>query len=302
MHWRVTAAIVVGLFASNALAAQELSGTLKKIKESGSIALGYRESQIPFSFLDENQKPIGYGLDICLRIVDAIKTELKMATVDIRWVAETPATRIPLLANGTIDLECGSATNNVERQKQVAFTNTDFVTQSRFAAKKASGLSRIEDLRGKTVVSTSGSSNLRQLVEVNAARSLDIRIVTAGEHATAFLMLETDRAAAFAMDDILLAALIASAKEPQSYQLSSDAFAPPESYGIMLRKDDPGFKRLVDKATSDLYRSPDGVALYEKWFMRPMPSRGINLNVPMSAPLKKAFENPTDSADPARYQ
>lgn len=291
-------ALMIGAGGSEA---QELSGTLKKIKETGTISLGFRESQVPFSYLDGNQKPVGYGLDICGKIVEAVKTELKMDTIETKWVPETPSTRIPLLANGTIDLECGSATNNVERQKQVAFTNTDFVTQSRFVAKRASGLSKVDDLKGKPVVSTSGSSNMRQLAEVNGSRGLDIRILSAGEHPEAFLMVETGRAVAFAMDDILLSGLVASSKEPEAYQLSTDGFAPPEPYGIMLRKDDPEFKRVVDKATSDLYRSPAIVDLYDKWFLRPIPPRGVNLNVPMSASLKKAFANPTDSADPAKY-
>lgn len=302
MTWRVAAAFAAVLFTSTGLAAQELSGTLKKIKETGAISLGYRESQMPFSYLDDNQKPIGYGLEICLKIVEAVKAELKIDKLETRWAAETPATRIPLLANGTIDLECGSATNNLERQKQIAYTNTSFLAQGRYVSKKSSGLTKIEDLRGKVVASTAGSTNMRQLTEMNAARNLDIRIVSASEHSAAFLMLETDRAVAVALDDILLAGLVATSKEPQNYQISAEAFAPPEPYAIMLRKDDPEFKRLVDKTTSALFQSPEGAALYEKWFTRPIPPRGLNFNVPMSAALKKAFAEPTDSADPARYQ
>jgi glutamate/aspartate transport system substrate-binding protein len=282
-------------------AAQQLGGTLQKIREAGAITLGFRESQVPFSYLDNNQKPVGYGIDICLTIVEAVKKELALPNLEVRFNPETPSTRIPLLANGTIDLECGSATNNLDRQKQVDFTNTNFVTQSRFVAKKSSGLKTIDDLRGKTVVSTSGSSNMKQLVEINKQRGLGMNIVVAGEHPEAFLMVETGRAAAFAMDDILLSSLIASSKDSSAYLISEDGFAPPEPYGIMLRKDDPNFKRIVDRATAELYSGAEGVALYEKWFLRPIPPRELTLNVPMSKFLKKAFASPTSSADPEKY-
>src|SRR5580692_7112811 len=194
--------------------AEDLTGTLKNIKETGAITLGFRDSSIPFSYLDDNQKPIGFAMDICLGIVDAVKNELKLDKLKVELNPVTSSTRIPLLANGTIDLECGSTTNNAERQKQVAFTNTHFLTASRFVSKKANNLAMIDDLKGKSVVSTSGTTNIKQLTEANAARNLGIAIIPAKDHAEAFLMVETDRAVAFVMDDILLASLAAGSKEP----------------------------------------------------------------------------------------
>ena len=282
--------------------AEELTGTLKKIRETGAIALGFRDSSIPFSYLDENQKPIGFAMDICYRIVDAVKKELKLDKLTVEFTPVTSSTRIPLLANGTIDLECGSTTNNPDRLKQVAFANTHFLTATRFVAKKSSKLSSIDDLKGKPVVATSGTSNIRQLVETNAARHLGINIVQAKDHAEAFLMVETDRAVAFVMDDILLAAFVTGSKDPDAYVISTDAFSKPEPCGIMLRKDDPAFKKVVDDATAALYQSPEGEELYNKWFMQKIPPKGLNLNVPISAELKHEFAKPSDSPDPDSYK
>ncbi len=282
--------------------AQELTGTLKKIKETGIINIGYRDSSIPFSYLDDNQKPIGFAIDICLKIVEAVKRELKLDKLTTEFNPVTSSTRIPLLANGTIDLECGSTTNNPERLKQVAFTNTHFLTATRFISKKSSKLAGIEDLKGKSVASTSGTTNIKQLTEANAARNLGINIIPAKEHAESFLMVETDRAVAAVLDDILLASFAAGSKDPDAYVISTDAFSKPEPYGIMLRKDDPAFKKVADEATAALYRSAEGQKLYERWFMQKIPPKGLNLNVPIGAELKKAFANPTDSADPDSYK
>ncbi|HUN92636.1 MAG TPA: amino acid ABC transporter substrate-binding protein [Burkholderiaceae bacterium] len=281
--------------------AEELTGTLKKVKETGTLAIGYRESSVPFSYLDDRQQPIGYAMDICARVADAVKRELKLDKMEVKLVAVTSATRIPLIANGTVDLECGSTTNNAEREKQVAFTNSHFLTASRFVSKKSNHLHKIADLAGKTVVSTSGTTNIKQLTEANAERKLGINIVPAKDHAEAFLMVETDRAVAFAMDDILLAGLIASSRDPNAYEISPDAFSLPEPYGIMLRKDDPAFKKLVDATTAALYKSAEGPKLYDKWFNSPIPPKNLDLKVPMSPQLKKAFATPSDSPDPASY-
>src|SRR5579863_2500136 len=282
--------------------AEELSGTLKKIKETGSIALGYRDSSIPFSYLDDNQKPIGYAMDICYAIVDALKKELKLDQIAIELVPVSSSTRIPLLANGTIDLECGSTTNNPERQRQITFSYTHFLTATRFISKKANKLDRIEDLKGKSVVATSGTSNIKMLIETNAARNLGINVIHAKDHAEAFLMVENDRAVAFVMDDILLAAFKVGSKNPDAYAISSDAFSKPEPCGIMLRRDDVPFKKVVDDATSALYKSADGPKLYEKWFMQKIPPKGLNLNVPMGAELRHEFAKPSDSPDPEAYK
>ena len=282
--------------------AEELTGTLKKIKETGTITIGYRDSSIPFSYLDDNQKPVGFAIDICYKIVEAVKKELKLDKLAVELNPVTSSTRIPLLANGTIDLECGSTTNNPDRLKQVAFANTHFLTATRFVSKKSSKLNSIEDLKGKTVASTSGTTNIKQLTEANAARNLGINITPAKEHAESFLMVETDRAVAAVMDDILLASFVAGSKDPDAYVISTDAFSKPEPYGIMLRKDDPAFKKVADEATAALYQSAEGQKLYDKWFTQKIPPKGLNLNVPIGAELKKAFAKPSDSADPDSYK
>jgi len=294
-------AVVAAAFATQA-SAQELSGTLKKVKDTGTITIGYRDSSIPFSYLDDNQKPIGFAIDICRVIVDGVKAELKLNKLQVEFTPVTSSTRIPLLANGTIDLECGSTTNNPERLKQVAFTNTHFLTATRFVSKKASKLASIDDLKGKSVASSSGTTNIKQLTEANVARNLGINIIPAKEHAETFLMVETDRAVAGVLDDILLASFVAGSKDPGAYVISKDAFSKPEPYGIMLRKDDPDFKKVVDAATAALYKSADGQKLYDKWFMQTIPPKGLNLNTPIGAELKHEFANPSDSPDPDSYK
>jgi glutamate/aspartate transport system substrate-binding protein len=281
--------------------AQDLTGALKRIKETGVITLGYREASVPFSYLDDKQQPVGYALEICQRIVEAVRSELKLTKLDVKLTPVTAATRIAAIVNGTIDLECGSTTNNAERQNQVAYTNTHFLTATRMVSKNVAEIGKIDDLKGKTVVSTAGSTNIKQLNEVNTTRGLGMTIIPAKDYAEAFLMVETERAAAFVMDDILLAGFVASSKDPKAYVISDEAFSAPEPYGIMLPKDDVAFKKLADTATSDLFQSPEGKALYAKWFTQPIPPKGLNLNIPMSAALKKTMDHPTDSPDPKAY-
>jgi glutamate/aspartate transport system substrate-binding protein len=287
---------------SGAANAEELTGTLKKVKDTGVITLGFRDSSIPFSYLDNSQKPVGYAMDICSKIVDAVKKELKLDKLEVRLTPVTSSTRIPLMANGSVDLECGSTTNNADRQKQVAFTNTHFLTATRFVSKKSSKLNSIDELKGKPVVSTAGTSNIKQLTEANAARNLGVNIIAANDHAEAFLMVETDRAVAFVMDDILLAALVAGSKDPDAYVISTDTFSKPEPCAIMLRKDDPAFKQVVDAATAALYQSPEGRQIYDKWFMQKIPPRGIDLKTPMGPALKAEFAKPSDSPEPDSYK
>jgi glutamate/aspartate transport system substrate-binding protein len=292
-------ALIAILSAGQAIT-QELTGTLKKIRETGTISIGYRDSSMPFSYLDDNQKPIGFAMDICYKIVDAVKKELKLDKLEVELDSVTSSTRIPLLANGTIDLECGCTTNNPDRQKQVGFTNTHFLTATRFVSKKSSHLNSIDDLKGKPVVSTSGTTNIKQLTEASAARNLGVNILAAKDHAEAFLMVETDRAVAFVMDDILLSSFVAGSKDPDAYVISTETFSKPEPCGIMLRKDDPAFKKVADGATAALYHS-EGLKLYDKWFMQKIPPRGLNVNVPISAGLKQEFAKPSDSPDPDSY-
>jgi glutamate/aspartate transport system substrate-binding protein len=301
-HLRLVGLALAAACCAGQAHAQELTGTLKNIKETGAITLGFRDSSIPFSYLDDNQKPVGFAMDICYKIVDAVKKELKLNKLEVKLNPVTSSTRIPLMANGTVDLECGSTTNNAERQKQVWFTNTHFLTASRFVSKKSSKINSIDGLKGKTVVSTAGTTNIKQLTEANAARNLGVNIIPAKDHAEAFLMVETDRAVAFVMDDILLASLVAGSKDPSGYVISKDAFSKPEPYGIMLRKDDAAFKKVVDAATAALYKSADGQKLYDKWFMQKIPPKGLNLNTPLSAELKNEFAKPSDSPDPDSYK
>ncbi|WP_375460264.1 amino acid ABC transporter substrate-binding protein [uncultured Enterovirga sp.] len=294
-------AVAIALSLALPAHAQELTGTLKKIKDTGTITLGVRDTSLPFSYIDDKQKTIGYSLDICAKIIDEIKTELKLDKLEVKENVVTSSNRIPLMANGTIDLECGTTTNNVDRQKQVAFTNTHFLTASKFASKKPARMDKIDDLKGKSVVSVSGSVNLVQLNRMNTQRSLGINVLTAKDVAEAFLVLETDRAQAFVMDDIQLATTIATSKEPSNYAISSDAFSDPEPLAIMLRRGDAPFKAVVDRATAKLFRSPEIETIYDRWFMKPVPPRGLVINVPMPASMKKSFANPSDSPDPASY-
>ena len=287
------------LLVSFGAAAQE--GTLKKVKDSGAVTIGHRDASVPFSYYDDKQQPIGYAMDLCLRIVDAVKAELKMPALKVNYQLVTSANRIPLMANGTIDLECGSTTNNIPRQEQVWFTMTHFVTANRWVYKKSSNVGKLADLKGKTIVSTAGTTNIKGMTEINAAKNLGMNIISANGHPEAFQMVETGRAVAFAMDDILLASLVASSRTPGDYAISAEATSV-EPYGIMLRKDDKAFKAVVDKAMSAIYTSGQINAIYSKWFEKPVPPKGINLNLPMGAAFKKVVAKPTDSGDPKVYE
>ncbi len=300
-HQARAALLGVALLAAVPAAAQPLTGTLEKIKDTGTIVLGFRETSIPFSYLDDQQHPVGYALDICRRIVDAVKAELKMPDLKVETMGVTSSNRIPLMANGTIDLECASTTNNADRQKQVAFTNTHFLTASKFLSKKSSGIGNIDGLKGKTVASVAGTSNIVQLNQVNAARKLGITVLAAKDVVEAFLMVETDRASAFVMDDVILSALIAGSKDPSQFVINDDAFSKPEPYGIMLRRDDAPFKAVADRATAALYASPEIMTIYRRWFQTPVPPKGLNYDVPLGAALRHEFQHPTSSPNPDDY-
>ncbi len=296
---RIVFALAAAIAVAGTAAAQE--GTLKKIKDSGTITVGHRDASLPFSYYDDKQQPVGYSVDICVRVVDALKAELKMPKLEVKYQLVTSANRIPLMANGTIDLECGSTTNNLERQNQVWFAVTTFVTANRLVAKKASNIQKLDDMKGKTLVSTAGTTNIKQVTELNAARNLGMSIVSANGHSEAFLMVESGRALAFAMDDILLAGLVASSKTPGDFAIAPEALSV-EPYGMMVRKDDAAFKKSVDAAITALFKSGEINKIYTKWFTSPVPPKGIVMNVPMSASLKKVIANPTSSGDPKDYQ
>jgi len=274
-------------------AAQELTGTLKKIKDTGVVKIGHREASIPFSYLDDKQRPIGYGVDICMKIVDAVKTRIKMPKLKVEFVPVTSQTRIPILTGGNIDMECGSTTNSVERQKQVAFAPTYFMTGTKLIVKKSSGIKGYDDLKGKTVVFTQGTTNERAMKAYNDEKKLGINFIPAKDHAESFLAVETGRAAAFPMDDILLYSLRASAKKPGDYAVIGE-FLSDDPYGIMMRKDDSAFKELVDKTVVGLYKSGEINKIYRKWFQSKIPPKGINLGFPMSDALKELVKHPND--------
>lgn len=299
MKKSVVALIGVGLFAG-AVQAAELTGTLKKIKDTGTITLGVRDSSIPFSYLDDKQSYQGYSIDLCMKAATAVQKQLGMTALNVKMVPVTSATRIPLISNGTIDLACGSATNNAERQRVVAFAPTMFITSNRLLAKKSSNIKTLADMKGKTIVSSSGTSMLKQITVLNNERNLGMNILAAKDHAEAFLMVETGRAVAFSMDDILLYSLAASSKSPDDYAITTETLSV-EPYGIIERRNDPEFKKAVDTALTNLYKSGEINKIYAKWFQSPIPPKGINLNVPMSPELKAAFAKPTDSPDPAAY-
>src|SRR5688572_21869670 len=291
--------LAAALALAGTAAAQQ--GTLDKIKSTGAITLGHRDASLPFSYYDDKQQPIGYSMDLCMKIVDGLKAELKIPALKVNYQLVTSANRIPLMANGTIDVECGSTTNNIPRQEQVWFTITHFVTGNRWISKKSSNIKTLQDLKGKTIVSTAGTTNIKQATEINAAQNLGMNIVSANGHAEAFQMVETGRAVAFVMDDILLAGLVAQSRSPKDYEISSEALSV-EPYGIMLRKDDKAFKEVADKALAQVYKSGQINAIYSKWFQKPVPPKNVNLNLPMSPALKKVMANPTSSGDPKDYQ
>jgi glutamate/aspartate transport system substrate-binding protein len=296
--------LVLGIFAlaiAASFGASAQDGTLGKIKSSGAITVGHRDASLPFSYYDDKQQPIGYSMDLCMQIVEAVKAELKMPNIKVNYQLVTSANRIPLMANGTIDLECGSTTNNVARQEQVWFTMTHFVTANRWVAKKSSNVKKLSDLKGKTIVSTAGTTNIKQITEINAAQNLGMNIISANGHPEAFQMVETGRAVAFVMDDILLAGLAAQSRSPNDYEISATALSV-EPYGIMVRKDDKAFKAVVDKAMAQVYSSGQINAIYSKWFEKPVPPKNINLSLPMSPAFKKVVAKPTDSGDPKAYE
>jgi glutamate/aspartate transport system substrate-binding protein len=285
---KITASLIAGLALSAPVVAQDLTGTLKKIKDSGTITIGHRETSIPFSYLDEKQQPIGYSMDLCMAIVEEIKKELMMPTLAVKLNPVTSQTRIPLLANGTVDIECGSTTNNLTRQKQVAYAPITFVTGTKLLVKKTSKIKSYKDLKGKTVVVTQGTTNERIIKALSDAEKLDIKFLNAKDHGESFLTVESGRAAAFAMDDVLLYGLTAKAKKPGDFAIVGD-YLSYDPYGIMFRRNDADFGLVVNKALAGLFRSGDINKIYDKWFVNKLPD-GSTVGMPMSPLLKAAFQ------------
>ncbi|MCM2543051.1 glutamate/aspartate ABC transporter substrate-binding protein [Burkholderia glumae] len=287
----LTAALAT--FAGGAIAQE--AGTLKKIKDTGVIALGHRESSIPFSYYDQNQQVIGYARDFQMRIVDAVKKKLNLPNLQTKNIPVTSQNRIPLVQNGTVDIECGSTTNNLDRQKQAAFSTTYFVIGTRLMTSKGSGIKDFADLKGKTVVTTAGTTSERLLRAMNNDKQMGMNIISAKDHGESFQTLETGRAVAFMMDDALLAGERAKAKKPDNWVIVGTPQSE-EAYGCMMRKDDPAFKKVVDDAITETEKSGEAAKLYAKWFENPIPPKGLNLNFPLSDSMKKLYANPNDKA------
>lgn len=287
--------LVCGLAAAGVASAQEITGTLKKVKETGTITLGHRESSIPFSYYDDKQQVVGYSHELMLKVVDAVKAELKLAKLDTKLMPVTSQNRITLVQNGTVDIECGSTTNNTERQKQVSFSNTIFVIGTRLLTKKDSGVKDFADLAGKNVVTTAGTTSERLIRKMNEEKKMNMNIISAKDHGESFLTLESGRAVAFMMDDALLYGEISKSKKPGDWHVvgTPQSF---EAYGCMLRKDDPAFKKLVDGALAKVMQSGDAEKIYAKWFQSPVPPKGTNLNFPLSETMKGLYKSPNDRA------
>jgi len=281
IHIGFMTAVISATFSANVMA----DSTLDKVKSTGNMTVAYRESSIPFSYLGDDGRPVGFSWEICRKIVDEVKKQTGRNDIVITSQAVTSQNRIPLLQNGTIDIECGSTTNNSERGKQVAFATNYFYTGTRFLAKANSGIKSLSDLKGKKVVSTTGTTNYQVLRNINSEQNIGFELIGAKDHADALLIVESGRADAFGMDDILLYGLRASSKDPKQLVVVGDPIQV-EPYAIMLRKDDPQFKVLVDGVIANLMKSGEFDKMYKKWFESIIPPKGINLNAPMSKELK----------------
>ena len=290
----VSAALIAAAFATAPALAQE-SATLKKAKDTGTLTLGHREASIPFSYYNDQQQVIGYSQELMMKVVEGVKENLKLAKLDTKMMPVTSANRITLIQNGTIDIECGSTTNNLERQKQVGFSTTIFIVGTRLLTKKDSGVKDFPDLAGKNVVSTAGTTSERLLRKMNEDKQMKMNIISAKDHGEAFLTLETGRAVAFMMDDALLFGEIAKAKKPAEWVVVGTPQSE-EAYGCMVRKDDPGFKKVVDAALTKAMTSGEAEKIYTKWFLNPVPPKGLNLNMPLSNDMKALYKAPNDKA------
>ena len=285
---------MLGLMTGSAVA-EELTGTLAKIKESGVIVVGHRESSIPFSYYGDKQEVIGYSQDYSNLIVEAVKKELNIPDLKVKYLPVTSKTRIQLLNNYTYDFECGSTTNNLERQKTVGFSDSIFIVGTRFLVKADSNINSIEDLKGKNVVTTAGTTSEIRLNQINNKENLGIRIITPKDHGDAFNALETGRAAAFLMDDALLAGERSRAINPAEWKIVGEPLSY-ESYGCMLRKDDTQFKQLMDNTIAEAQKSGKALESYNKWFTQPVPPKGANMELEISPKMVELFANPNDKA------
>lgn len=270
--------------------------TIDKIKKSGTIVLGYRDASIPFSYIADNpNQPIGYAHDLQLKVVEALKKNLNLPDLKVRYNLVTSQNRIPLVVNGTVDLECGSTTNNLERQKQVQFSNNFFVVGTRLLTDKATGIKDYADLKGKTVVTTSGTTSERLLKEYNDKNKAGINVISAKDHGESFLMLQNGRAQAFMMDDVLLAGARAKSADPAKWEIVGTPMSY-ENYGCMMRKGDAEFQKVVNDTLSEVFKSGEINKMYTQWFEQPIPPKNVNMEFPMSDKMKEIIANPNDKA------
>lgn len=270
------------------------SGTLEKIAQTKKISIGYREDEVPFAYKGADGIATGYTVELCNYIADQVRIQLKLDKINTNYVIATAATRFLLVKSGKIDLECSATTNNAERREQVSFSYPHFITATRFVTKKASGVKTIRDLAGRTVASTTGTINIEQLQTINRADKLNISVMLARQNSDGFAFVENNKATAFVMDGVLLAAQVAFSKSPDDYMVSSETFGPPEPYGILMRKGDEPFRKVVNDALRHLFVSGEINRVYDKWFMSPLPPEGRNFNLPMSTELQAAFRDPQE--------
>lgn len=270
-----------------------VSGTLNKIAQTATISLGHRESSVPFSYYDARRQVVGYSHDLMLKVVESIKTELKLPALVVKLVPVTSQNRIPLVQNGSVDLECGSTTHNRERARQVAFSVSIFQTSSRLLTRRDSGVNELPDLRGRRVVVTAGTTTERALLLYTESTGTRFELVKAKDHGDAFAMLQQGRAEAFVMDEAMLYGLRAKADRPDDWWVVGKPMAP-EVYACMLRKDDAGFKMLVDRSLTRLMQSGEALKIYRRWFQNPIPGLGINLNWPPPEALLQLYRTPSD--------
>jgi len=275
--------------------AEGLSPTLQKIKDAGTITIGHRDSSVPFSYLDNDQKPIGFSLQLCDLVVAKVKEKLGLPNLKVAYQAVNSSNRIPLVKNGTADIECGSTANTIVRQQEVAYSVIFYAPQFKWIALKASDLKTTDDLKGKAVVVTQGTNTAQFVAKLNTEKGLGLKILQGKDHAESFLLVETGRASAFMEDDILLAGLKANASSPDNFVFLSDAY-PSDPYGVMMAKGDGEFKKLVDDALTEAMKSGLYDKLYTKWFENPIPPKNINLKFPQSDKLKELVKTPSDKA------
>ena len=281
--------------APGAWGADQLTGTLKKVKDAGFISVGHRESSIPFSYYDDTNQVVGYSQDLVMMVIEAVKKKLNLPNLEVKLIPVTSQNRIPLIQNGTIDIESGSTTNNLERQQQVSFSDTMFIIGTRLLVKKDSGIKDFADLKGKNVVVTAGTTSERLIREMNEKDKMGMNVISAKDHGESFLTLQSGRAVAFMLDDALLAGERAKARKPEDWVIVGTPQSK-EAYGMMIPKGDDDFKKLVDETIAQAETSGEAAKLYQKWFQSPIPPKGLNLDLPLSDDMKELFKNPNDKA------